>query len=106
MRPGRCSPGYIPGESFAGQRPAARARRASGLGVPRRALPAVELAAELVVIVGAERAWGCLVVARETAALDHPHREIDRDREEDHDEQELQHPSNVGRGWWRPTLRV
>jgi len=98
----------MPGESSAEQGPTERqpGDRASGLGIVGMTLAAAELTQEVVVVVGAQRTRGCLVAVDGSAALDDPHGEIDRDREEDHDEQELQHPSNVGRQWWRPTLRV
>ena len=43
---------------------------------------------------------GCAGPAR-SAPLDHPDGEVDGDREEDHHQQELQHPSNVGAPWSR-----
>ena len=68
------------------------------------ALP-VEVAEEVRVVVRTERARRRLVLRQHATALDHSHGEVDRDREEDHEEQELQHPSSVEGTWSPHTLR-
>jgi hypothetical protein len=74
---------------------------------------AVEVAQEVLVVVGSldprRRLWPAplqLGTSTRAALLEQPGDEVDRHGEERHDDQELEHPSRVGRTWSRTTLEA